>query len=281
MSDLLSAIRQDLLDRRMRVPVAVVGLALVAAIAYALLGGSGESASSSGAGTAGAGPGGVPSLSQTSAGTGSNPAVAETTYGAAYQHAGPLVDPFKQLATPATPKTAASGKTAKPAASSAHSGSGSSGGSGGSGGSSGGSSPTPTPTPTPTPKKHTVYVVNVEFGKAPAPGEAPHLVAFKGIRIGQPVPSKSDRLAVLHSASLDAKSLETGEAKASATFTFTGEEAPIVNGPATCVPSQTQCESIRLVLGQTEELQYLQPNGQTVTYLLKLSYVFTDTVLTS
>ncbi len=43
-----------------------------------------------------------------------------------------------------------------------------------------------------------------------------------------------------------------------------------MKGSATCLPSALQCEAIELTVGQTEELQYLEANGQSVTYELAL-----------
>lgn len=283
MNGLLDAIRADLLDRRMRLPAALVLLALLAALGYALLGGKGEAGGAASGGPAGPAAGGVPSLSQSTAGTSPERAVAETTYGRSHQHAGALVDPFKQLATPASSKTGTgSGKGG--AGVNGHSspggshGAGGAGGSGGSG-SSGGSPTPPAPSPPPKPKPRTVYVVDVEFGKAPATGETPHLVPFDGIKVGQPVPAKSNRLAVLASANIDGKAFETGKANGSATFTLSADKAPIVSGPGKCVPSETQCESVKLKVGEGEDLQYLEPSGETVTYLLTLTGVFVHTTL--
>jgi hypothetical protein len=289
MRDLLSAIRADLLDRRMRLPALAAVIALVV-LAYAELGGHSEAVNVASSEPGAAGAAGTPSLGGAAAPANPRKAQAETTYGGAYQHSGgALVDPFKTLVSTTTTTTtsttgtsAGQGQPAGSAAGKATSG-GSSGGSGSSspaGGHSGSGGGSSTPTPPPKPKARTVYVVDVEFGKAPAaPGEAPHLVAFKGIKVGAPVPSKSNRLMVLETATLDGKSIEKGQTKASAKFALSSSRPPIVSGPGQCLPSPTQCEFLRLQLGQTEDLQYLESGGQTVTYLLKLSGVFKHTVL--
>jgi hypothetical protein len=280
MRDFLLSIRADLLDRRMRLPIVAVVVALLAALAYVVVGGGGGAANVETTASAGTGSAGAPSLSGATAKANPSNAMAETTYGGAYQHNGALVDPFKQLAKPESGKQGGKSGGSKGKSSSASSSSSPSGGSGSSGSSgSGGGSPIPS-APLPTPKSHTVYVVDVEFGKAPAAGEAAHLVPFKDIKVGQPVPSKTDRLAVLKSASLDSKALAKGEGKATATFKLSSSGAPIVTGPGVCLPSPSQCESLKLALGQVEELEYLEASGETVTYLLKLTGVFGHVVVT-
>jgi hypothetical protein len=44
----------------------------------------------------------------------------------------------------------------------------------------------------------------------------------------------------------------------------------ILKGPARCIPSAEQCEAIDLEAGQSEELTYLEPDGQSVPYELKV-----------
>jgi hypothetical protein len=54
----------------------------------------------------------------------------------------------------------------------------------------------------------------------------------------------------------------------SATFTLVGEA--ILHGEGACLPSASQCQAIDLKQGQVEQLEYLPPNGQTITYELKV-----------
>jgi hypothetical protein len=54
----------------------------------------------------------------------------------------------------------------------------------------------------------------------------------------------------------------------SATFTLIGEA--LLRGPAACVPSSSQCLAISLKRGQTEELEFLSPNGSAVNYKLQV-----------
>jgi hypothetical protein len=44
----------------------------------------------------------------------------------------------------------------------------------------------------------------------------------------------------------------------------------ILHGPAVCGPSASQCQTIRLSPGQTEELEYIVPGGQSLLYKLQL-----------
>ena len=97
MSALLNSVRADLLDRRMRPFLALVVVALVAALAYALLGGGGATApvlpetasSSTGAGAStGVGASGIAVTAANS-----NGAAAEVS-GASKQHGGSARNPF-------------------------------------------------------------------------------------------------------------------------------------------------------------------------------------------
>jgi hypothetical protein len=281
MRDLFDSVKADLLDRRLRALVIFVGVLLIGAVAYAVLGG--KSGSATPTASTGAAPGAAASTPTITQASTANPkaAQAETTYGKSDQHHGKLVDPFIELkSTTSTTKSASSSSSTKGGgssgvpSSSGSSGSGSSSSSGSSGGSSGGAAPSPAPTPPVAPKTHTVYHVNVELGPAPStPGEAVHLTTYKHVKIGSKLPSSSHPLVVLKAASLPAK-IEDASA-ASATFGLVS--SPIVNGPGTCLPSDTQCESVKMMNGQLEELQYAEENGQVVTYLLRVVGVFRQT----
>jgi hypothetical protein len=282
MRELLDAVKADLTDRRLRPLVIVVAVALIGALAFVVLGGSSQSASPTA--TAAAVPGGAvatPALSQAAA---SNPkaAAAETTYGTHDQHGGKLVDPFTELPQPQS-KTAAkkSASPAKGSSGSSGSGSGASSGggskpsssgsgSGGSGSGGSGASPaSPPPVPPAAPKTHVEYLADVELGPAPTtPGEAVHLTKYSRVKLGTALPTKSHPLVVLKAATFGG---EKGTPPATATFALAS--SPIVNGPGKCLPSDTQCESVRLETTGLEELQYAEENGQTVTYLLRVTAV--------
>ena len=55
---------------------------------------------------------------------------------------------------------------------------------------------------------------------------------------------------------------------ASAIFTIVREVIP--HGPAVCHPSASQCQAIQLKPGQSEELEYIPPSGQALVYRLQL-----------
>ena len=141
MNDFLKSLRSDLLDKRFLPVLAVLGVALLAALAYAVLGAKGSSTSptpSAGVASSVRKATAVVSISQAPANP--NQAVAETTSGASKQHSsGKTRDPFTPLpeakkATTGIAKGSSSSSTSSPA-------------SGKSTESSGGTTPRPRPTP--------------------------------------------------------------------------------------------------------------------------------------
>ncbi len=263
MSNLLSSVKADLLDRRLLPVVALVAVALLAALAYAILGG-GSSASTPTATLARgpATPQGV-AISQTTP----EKAVAETTGGASQQRSGAVHNPFTPLpeAKAKTTTPAASSKAASTSSGTPSSGSSSSS-SAGSGSGSGGSSPSTASPATPakpsTPSKpKTVYHVAVLFGVLPA-GATPQtaqLTPFENLKLLTPLPSDKQALVIFRGVTAGGKS---------ATFTLDSE--PILHGPAVCLPSTSQCEAIDLRQGQSEQLEYLSSTGQNVVYELRI-----------
>ncbi len=263
MNDFLSSVKDDLLDVRLRLVVLLLGVALIAAVAYAVLGGgsSGSTAPASAAPVAS----GIAGISISQAPSNTTEPVTETTNGAVQQRRGALRDPFTPL--PSGTTTAAA-TTSTPATSSSSSSSSSSA-SGGS--STSGSKPT-TPAATPkasAPEKTKVttrYEVTVQFGVLPAPSiegapTAPaQLKTYSDIRLNEPLPDKTNPQLVFVGA-LKRTYLE-------AVFTLTGES--ILHGSATCVPSTTQCQAIRLQVGQTETLESIDSSGAPVTYELRI-----------
>ncbi|HUB74634.1 MAG TPA: hypothetical protein VL979_11430 [Solirubrobacteraceae bacterium] len=279
MNAFLNSVKADLLDRRLTPLVALVVAALLAAVAYAVLGGG--SKPSAPAGSSAAAPAAVPAgiaVSQAS----SEHAVAETPQGASTQHRGSARNPFKALAgANAAGASSASGASASGSSttgssstgsgSSASSGSGgSSGGSPGSSGSSGsgssgsseaGSKKTEEHSSTPK-QSGSVYHVAVQFGALPSgsSGEAPTLTAYEDLKLLTPLPSSKQPLIVFRGVTAGGKS---------ATFSLVGEA--ILHGSATCVPSPEQCQAIDLQKGQSEQLEYLEASGQVVTYELRIT----------
>jgi hypothetical protein len=272
MNEILQSLKSDLLDRRLLPILLALGLALVGAIAYVVLASGGSS------GAAGSSRGSVqpapisqgPALAVSEAPANPNAAVAETTDGTRYQHKPGSHDPFTPLATP---KTAASTSTSGGASSSGGSSVSSSGSSSstssesksGASTGTGGSTTTPststTPTaPKPKPKPKPVYLVTVQFGLLPStPTELSQLTPYSDLKPHQPLPSANDSLIVFAGARGNGKG---------AVFTLVREA--ILKGQAICVPSTSQCEAIDLAVGQSEELNYLEPDGQSVPYELKV-----------
>lgn len=194
--------------------------------------------------------------------------MSETTSGAGYQRGGATRDPFVPLPQPKSKTVAPSSPTSTSSSSSPSSGTstggsgGSSSSSGGGSGASGGSTPTGPSSPSPAPvkpKKQTVYHVALLFGPAPPPGQNPQLTPYTDLTHPTVLPSKQDPVVMLTA---------VGPSGKGAIFKLL--VAPILKGPASCLPSTSQCESIDLPVGQTEELNYLSATGQTVTLQLQV-----------
>ncbi len=254
MTGFLSSVKADLLDRRLLPLVALVAVALVAALAYAVLGGG--SSTTSPVAAVSKGPAIASSGLAVSQSTPEN-AVAETTSGASAQHRGVAHNPFTPLPeAKADTSTTTAGTASSTASSSTSSSSAVSGSS-----SSGESTPTTPAKPSTPAKPKTVYHVAVLFGVLPA-GTTPQnaqLTPYENLKLLTPLPSAKQRLIVFRGVTAGGKS---------ATFTLVGEV--ILHGDATCLPSAEQCEAIDLQAGQSEQLEYLPPGGQTVAYELKI-----------
>jgi len=255
MTGFLQALKADLLDRRMRLPVAVALIALVAGIAYAATAGSGGAGSQQAVppvGTTAAVPAPAHNALESS-----ESAQQETTYAQAGGE-GQANDFFAVPTAPPSSLSAPSPKVGGPANTAAsQSGSGTA-----THPSSGGGSGTTTPTapshekpkPKPTP------YAELRAGKVPlAPAAKP-----VQLRKGGTLTVDNQRLVAASSVSPAGKGT-----KGSVKLRFIGA-APILAGQATCQPSAVQCEAIVLAEGQEVELSYLQPNGETVTYAITL-----------
>lgn len=261
MTDFLNSLKTDLLDRRMRLTLALLVAGLLAALVYAATGGSSSSSvspaapSASGLGSTG--------IAVSAAGTSPNQAVAEVTSGAKVQRGGLARDPFAFL--PGVAKTATTSSSSTSSSTSKSSGSSTSSASKGeaalppkSGGSHGPSTPAPKP---PAAKPETVYKVSVQLGAVPA-GTSPQnaqLTPYKNLRFQQKLPSPEQRLLSFAGVTPGAKS---------ASFKLVTEAIP--RGPAVCVPSAGQCEAIALKPGESEELEYVQPGVAPVVYVLQV-----------
>lgn len=259
MSDFVDSLRSDLLGRRLRLAVALLVIALIAAIVYAVLAGSGSSAppalSPVAPPTAG--------VQLTPVGTEASQASAETTSGAG-QSSGATRNPFKPLSEPkakaaSTSSAGASSSSGSPGSTASGSQPSTSTGSEASPGSK--SSSGAPPAKRKAQKPQTVYRVSVGFGVA-APGtpvEAARLTPFEDLARQQPLPSAQQALIVFRGVVAGGKS---------ATFTLVGEA--ILRGTAVCRPSAAQCQTIDLQAGQTEELEYAPPGAAPTNYLLHI-----------
>jgi hypothetical protein len=265
----LRSLKSDLLDRRMLVILAVLCVALVAAIAYTVLDGNGTSNEATTASAPAPAPvSRGPNLSVAQAPTNRNAAVSETTVGTRYQHKHGSRNPFTPLIRP---RKAVQASTSLPSSSSTPSSSSSEGGApsgsseSASGSTPGSTSPTKPSASKPTkPKRVHKFVAEVgfQFGPVTPPDQPSQLVPYTGVKQHEGVPTGKSALLVF--AGLDA-------ARKSAIFTLNSEL--ILKGPATCLPSTTQCEAIKLEAGQTEELGNLDPTGAVTTYELVLQSV--------
>jgi|HubBroStandDraft_3_1064219.scaffolds.fasta_scaffold20520_2 hypothetical protein len=258
MTNFLSSLKADLLDRRLLPLVALVALALVGAIAYAVLGGGSSAATPTAVvSSAPVVPAGLPTSEATH-----EDAVAETTGGVSDQHKGTARNPFTPLPE-SKAKTAASTPSTGSAASTTSSSPSSTSSPSSSTTTPSSSTTTPATPVTPPPPARTkiVYHVAVLFGVLPAGATAAsaQLTPYENLKLLTPLPSAKQPLIVFRGVTAGGKS---------ATFTLVGEA--ILHGQGTCLPSATQCEAIDLRAGQAELLEYLPPEGQTVTYELKL-----------
>jgi hypothetical protein len=103
--------------------------------------------------------------------------------------------------------------------------------------------------------------VAVLFGVAPAgtPPQSSQLTSYENLKRLTPLPSAKQPLVVFRGVTSGGKS---------ATFTLVGEA--ILRGNAACLPSASQCQAIELKPGQAEQLEYLSPTSQTITYQLQV-----------
>jgi hypothetical protein len=255
MTDFLNSIKADLLERRMLALLIALGVAVIAAVAYAVLGGSTTSTPLP------TPPPAVRAVGLTVSQAPGNPdqVVAETTNGSQVQRGGNARDPFAPLVAATKASPPASSKTTSSKTTTPKTGSGS----------PKGEAPAPapsTPSKPSTPRVVIHFHVAAQFGALPpppAPGAPPLPVQLKGyenLTIDQPLPAKNNPQLVFLGVVLP-----TGK---SAVFALTGEA--ILHGQAKCLPSPTQCQAIDLLPGQSEQLETVDANNNPVTYELKL-----------
>jgi hypothetical protein len=261
MTEFLQSIKADLLSRRLLPFVALLGVVLLAAVGYAVKGGSSSPAPAPVASVPSAPVTGTSVLGVTVATANPNEAVSETPGGVHYQSQGPTRDPFVPLPTAPAAKSASAAGSSTGSTGSSGSGSSSTGGSS-SGGSGGGAQKAPAPAP--TPKKPTkpqlAYDVSVLFGPASTtPGQPATLAPYQSLKLGQPFPSKQDVRLTFE------RVTENGSGAV-----FKLLVPPILHGTGACLPSNSECQAIDLEAGHAEELEYVEADGQIVVYELKV-----------
>jgi hypothetical protein len=265
MIEFLQSLRSDLSSRRLLPLVALAAVALIAAVAYAVTGGSGSSTPAPLASLPSISvTGSAPALPVTVAPANPNEAVSETPSGLRYQSQDPTRDPFIPLPSPLAAKTAESPSSSSSASSGSSTGSSSGGSSSGSGGStskgSGGGQEAPAPAPKKTSKPKFSYVVSVLFGPASTtPGQPATLAPYEDIKPGAPLPSKQNPRISFERVTNNG---------AGAVFKLVSP--PILHGTGICLPSTSECQTIDLEPGHSEELEYIEANGLLVVYELKV-----------
>jgi hypothetical protein len=259
-SDFFTSLKDDLLGRGLRPFLLLLVVALVAAVAYAVLGGGSSTPTTPVPASAPAGASAaVGDVTVSQAPVSPNRPVSETTNGSSKQHGGSARNPFAPLPGAKTAATSTATSTASPATSSSTSGTSTS--------SAGGATPAPSKETTPA-KPQKVYIhyhVTAELGVVPpsaegAPPQVAVLKTYKDMSLDEPLPGKANPQLVYLGVVL-----RTGK---DVLFGLTGEA--ILHGNATCQPSPTQCQAIEMQVGQSETLEVLEANGSSVTYELKL-----------
>ncbi len=260
MSEFVNSLKADLLDRRLLPLFGFLCLCLIGAVAYAFLGNS-----SSGSGTTPPPSGSVVHAASGVAVSPSTPetAVAETTDGVHEQHGGKARNPFSPLpgagtsnsgsaANSSSTKTTSSSSSSN---SSSGSGSGTSGSTGGSSGSgSGGGSKKSS-----KPKQQ--YAVTIKLGVVPAgvnPEQA-QLTEYANLALNAPLPDAKQALLVFRGVTAKGK-----------TATFSVVSEVILHGVGSCLPNATQCQAVDLKPGDSEQMEYIKSDGETVLYDLKV-----------
>jgi hypothetical protein len=262
MSNFFNSVKADLLSRRMLPILVIVGVVLIGALGYAVLGGGSSSSTSASAVAPVPTATKVTGIAVSQAQPSVEKPVAETTSGSSHRSGNPPRNPFTPLPSTAkkTESSAASTAAATPAPDAAGSGSSASEPEPATQG-SGGSSNSGTNKSSGKGKPKTVYRVAVLFGPAAAgaPALEGQLTPYENLKRQQPLPDSKQPLVVFRGVIAGGKS---------ATFTLVGEA--ILRGSAACLPSASQCLAIDLKPGQTEELEYIPLGSAAVTYQLQV-----------
>jgi hypothetical protein len=268
MTEFLQSLKSDLLSRRLLPFVALSAVALIAAVGYAVTGGSsGPAPTSSGVAQSAPGPSGVATLPVTVAPANPNQAVSETPGGSHYQSQGPTRDPFTPLPSPPAAKSAASSAPAKSSGStstgSPSSGTGRSGS--GSGGSGGGSVAPVPPKPTPQP-------IHAGLTSTQSYGVALSLTTFAG---DLNTIDSLERLSVLPSEQQPLL-VYLGVLKGGRDALFLVQPGTVVSGPGTCAPGPSDCEILSLAQGRIESLAVSTASGTSNVALFSVTSIKVD-----
>lgn len=281
MSELLQSLKADLLSRRMLPLLVLAVVGLFAAAGYAMLGGTASSSTTppTGASTPTASIPPVEGPSVSVAPPNPHAALAETTSGGYYQHSGKMHNPFKPLegSEASSGSKESGGGEGGSKGSGEEGGEGSSGGeggstgggegsSGGSGGEEGGSTggevtPGGTTGEEGVPSTVPLYTVSATLTRIDEEGKPlSKPQTFTEMVPVKPLPSKKKPLLAF-----------LGVAKGGEKAVFLLVAPAILHGKAKCVPSPGNCEGIELAANQSEELQYLDANGDVIAYELKVT----------
>jgi hypothetical protein len=258
-TEFLQSIKSDLLSRRLLPFVALLGVALIAAVGYAVTGGSSSSAPAPSASAPSApAVSGARSLPVAVAPANPNEAVSETPGGVRFQSQGPTRDPFIPLPSPPAAKSTSSSSSSSTTGKST--GSSSAGAGSSSGGSSSGGRKAPAPAPKKPAKPPFPYIVSVLFGlTSTTPGQPATLTPYENLKLLQPLPSKQD-------ARVSFERVTTNGNGA----VFKLVVPPILHGSGICLPSTSECQTIDLEVGHVEELEYIEASGRDIVYELKV-----------
>ncbi len=271
MIEVLQSLKSDLLSRRLLPFVALSAVALIAAVGYAVTGGSsGPAPTSSGVAQSAPGPSGVATLPVTVAPANPNQAVSETPGGSRYQSQGPTRDPFVPLPSPPTAqsastkssssasKSAGSSSTGSPSSGTGRSGSGSSG--------SGGGSVAPVPAkPIPQPIHAgltSTQSYDVALSLTTFAGDLNTIDSFERLSV---LPSEQQPLLVY-----------LGVLKGGRDALFLVQSGTVVSGPGTCAPGPSDCEILSLAQGRIESLAVSTAGGTSNVALFSVTAIKVD-----
>ncbi len=106
------------------------------------------------------------------------------------------------------------------------------------------------------------YSVSALFGLAPAnPGEQAKLTPYEELKLSEALPTARSSRVVF---------VGVNERDKVKRAVFALVVPPILRGKGSCFPDDIHCEAIELAAGQSEELEYVKPGGETIAFELKV-----------